>query len=127
VSARTGGRGAELVLDTIGASYFEENVRAVASRGRIVLLGTLGGGSGKAPITMLLGKRVTVIGSVLRSRPLEEKAALARAAATELVPQFERGLLRPVVDQVLPARELAAAHARMESDANVGKIVLTWD
>jgi NADPH:quinone reductase-like Zn-dependent oxidoreductase len=127
VSARTGGRGVELVLDTIGASYFEENVRAVAARGRIVLLGTLGGGTGKAPITMMMGKRITVIGSVLRARPLEEKAALARAATTELVPQFERGLLRPVVDQVLPARELAAAHARMEADANVGKIVLTWD
>ncbi len=126
VAARTGGRGAEVVLDTIGASYFEENLRAVAARGRVVLLGTLGGGSGKAPIAMMLGKRITVIGSVLRARPLEEKCALARAAATELMPMFERGLLRPVIDRTFPARELASAHARMEADQNVGKIVLTW-
>lgn len=126
VAERTGGRGADVVLDTVGASYFEENVRAVATRGRIVLLGTLGGGTGKAPITMMLGKRVTVIGSVMRSRPLEEKCELARAAAAELVPMFDRGLLRPVVDATFPMRELAAAHARMEADDNVGKLVLTW-
>ena len=126
VARLTGGRGAEVVLDTVGGSYFEENVRAVAVRGRIVLLATAGGGTGKAPITMMLGKRVTVIGSVMRARPLEEKIDLARAAAAELVPLFERGLLRPVVDRVLPMHELAAAHARMEADENVGKIVLSW-
>jgi NADPH:quinone reductase len=126
VAARTGDRGAEVVLDTVGASYFEENLRAVAVRGRIVLLGTLGGGTGTAPLGVILRKRVTVIGSVLRSRPLEEKIALARQAAAELIPMFERGLLRPVVDQVLPIGEVAVAHARMEADGNVGKIVLAW-
>ena len=127
VARLTGGRGAEVVLDTVGGSYLEENVRAVAIRGRIVLLATAGGGTGKAPITMMLGKRVTVIGSVMRARPLEEKIELARGAAAELVPMFERGLLRPVIDRVLPMRELAAAHARMEADENIGKIVLRWD
>jgi NADPH:quinone reductase len=127
VARLTGGRGAEVVLDTVGGSYLEENVRVVATRGRIVLLATAGGGTGKAPITMMLGKRVTVIGSVMRARPLEEKIDLARGAAAELVPMFERGLLRPVIDRVLPMRELAAAHARMEADENVGKIVLRWD
>lgn len=127
VARLTGGRGAEVVLDTVGGSYLEENVRAVATRGTIVLLATAGGGTGKAPITMMLGKRVTAIGSVMRARPLEEKIALARAAAAELIPMFERGLLRPVVDRVLPMHELAAAHARMEADENVGKIVLRWD
>jgi putative PIG3 family NAD(P)H quinone oxidoreductase len=127
VARLTGGRGAEVVLDTVGGTYLEENVRAVATRGRIVLLATAGGGTGKAPITMMLGKRVTVIGSVMRARPLEEKIDLARGAAAELVPLFARGILRPVVDRVLPMRELAAAHARMEADENVGKIVLRWD
>jgi len=126
VSERTGGKGAQVILDSIGAAYFEENVRAVASRGRIVLIGTMGGAQGKAPIGMMLGKRVTVIGTVMRARPLEEKVAVAREAAAELVPMFERGLLRPVIDRVLPIAELADAHARMEADDNVGKIVLRW-
>lgn len=126
VAQLTGGRGADVVLDTVGASYFEENVRAVAPRGTIVLIGTLGGGTGKAPITMMLGKRVTVIGTVMRARALEEKIALARGAAAELVPLFERGLVRPVIDRVYPMAELAAAHARMEADDNVGKLVLAW-
>ena len=92
----------------------------------MVLIGTLGGGTGSLPLTMLLGKRATLIGTVLRSRPLEEKITLARAGAQRLVPMFERGLLRPIIDQVLPMTDLAAAHARMEADANVGKLVLRW-
>jgi len=91
-----------------------------------VLIGTLGGGSGTAPITMMLGKRATVIGTVLRSRPLEEKIELAREAAARLVPMFERGLLRPVVDTVLPMRDVVEAHRRMEQNQNIGKIVLRW-
>lgn len=126
VAARTGGRGAQVVLDGIGASYFEENLRAASVRGRVVLIGTLGGGVGKAPIGMMLGKRLTVIGTVMRARPLEEKIDLARQATAELVPMFERGLLRPVIDRALPMRDLAAAHARMEADDNVGKLVLAW-
>jgi NADPH:quinone reductase-like Zn-dependent oxidoreductase len=114
------------VIDTIGGSYFEENLRAASVRGRVVLLGTLGGGAGKLPVGMMLGKRLTVIGTVMRARPLEEKIALAREATAELVPMFERGLLRPVVDRVMPMHDLAAAHAAMEADANVGKLVLRW-
>ena len=126
VAERTGGRGADVVLDCVGAAYFEENVRAVAARGRIVLLGTLGGGAGTAPITMMLAKRVTVIGTVLRARPLEEKAALARDVTAHVVPLFERGALKPVVDVVLPMTEVVDAHRRMEHNENVGKIVLRW-
>jgi len=126
VAGRTGGRGVQVVLDTVGASYFEENLRALAVRGRMVMLATIGGASGKAPIGMMLGKRLTVIGSVMRARGLEEKIEVARQASAELVPLFERGLLRPVIDQVLPMHELAAAQARMESDATIGKLVLRW-
>ena len=92
-----------------------------------MLLGTLGGATGPAPLGMLLGKRATVIGTVLRARPLEEKIALARAATARLVPLFERGLLRPVIDAVLPMAACAEAHARVERDDNVGKVVLAWD
>lgn len=126
VAERTGGRGVDVILDGVGAAYFEENIRAAAVRGRIVLLGTLGGGSGTAPITMMLAKRLTIIGTVLRARPLEEKIALAQDATAHIVPLFERGALKPVIDQILPMTDVALAHRRMEQNQNVGKIVLRW-
>jgi NADPH:quinone reductase-like Zn-dependent oxidoreductase len=127
VMSRTGNAGAPVILDCIGAAYLEENLRALATRGRLVLLGTMGGATGPAPIGMLLGKRATMIGTVLRARPLEEKMALARLAAARLVPMFERGLLAPVIDVTLPMTAGADAHARMEQDQNIGKIVLRWE
>lgn len=126
VHARTGNGGAHVILDSIGAAYLEENLRAIALRGRLVLIGTMGGATGPAPIGMLLGKRATMIGTTLRARPVEEKMALARRAAARLVPMFERGLLAPVIDVVMPMTACADAHARMEQDQNVGKIVLRW-
>ncbi|MEZ4404526.1 MAG: NAD(P)H-quinone oxidoreductase [Kofleriaceae bacterium] len=126
VHARTGA-GAAVILDCVGAAYFEENLRALAPRGRLVLLGTLGGATGPAPLGLLLGKRATVIGTVMRARPLEEKIAIARAATALLVPMFERGLLAPVVDAVLPMAACAEAHQRLEADDTVGKLVLRWD
>ena len=126
VAERTGGRGADVVIDLVGASYLEEDGRAIAPRGRIVMLATVAGATGPAPIGMLMGKRASITGTVLRARPLEEKIELARDVALRVVPLFERGALRPVVDRVLPMQECAAAHAHMEADANVGKIVLRW-
>jgi NADPH2:quinone reductase len=126
VQAKTGG-GAQVILDAVGAAYFDENLRALAPRGRLVLIGTLGGGGGTPPpIGMMLGKRLTVIGTVMRARPLEEKIELARLATTRIVPLFERGVLAPVIDQIMPMTACADAHARMERDENVGKIVLRW-
>lgn len=125
VQSRCGG--AQVILDCVGAAYFDENLRALAPRGRLVLIGTLGGGGGTPPpIGMMLGKRVTVMGTVMRARALEEKIELARVATTRLVPLFERGLLAPVIDQIMPMTACADAHARMERDENVGKIVLRW-
>lgn len=124
--ARAAG-GVQVILDCVGAAYLEENLRALAPRGRLVLIGTLGGGGGgAAPVGMILGKRATLIGTVMRARGLEEKLGLARTLATRLVPMFERGLLAPVIDAVLPMTACAEAHARMERDANVGKLVLAW-
>ena len=126
VARRTGGAGAAVILDAIGAAYLEENLRALAVRGRLVLIGTMGGATGPAPIGMLLGKRATIIGTVLRARPIEEKIALARRATARLVPLFERGRLAPVIDAMLPMTACAEAHDRMERDQNVGKLVLRW-
>ena len=120
------GRRADVILDGVGGSYLGENVRALASRGTLVVLGLLGGASGTLPLGALLAKRARVVGTVLRARPLEEKAALARAFADEAVPLFERGVLRPVVGDVMPFDQVADAHARMERDETFGKLVLRW-
>jgi NADPH:quinone reductase len=120
------GRGADVILDCVGGAYLEENLRALAPGGRMVMIGTMGGAAGQLPIGMLLGKRATVIGTVMRSRPLEEKIALAQRGGRLLLPLFASGALAPVVDRVMPMAECAAAHQAMEANDTVGKIVLTW-
>lgn len=125
VESRTG-RLADVVLDTVGASYLAENLRALADRGAIVVIGLLGGAQGALPMGMLLAKRARVIGTVLRARPLEEKAALARAFARDAIPLFERGALRPVLGAVMDMTAIREAHRAMEADATFGKIVLRW-
>lgn len=125
VLALTEGRGADVIIDTVGAAYLEENVRSLAPHGVMVCLGLLAGAQGTLPMGLLLGKRARIVGSVLRSRPLEEKIALAQQFAREALPWLEKGELRPIVDRVLPMASIAEAHRAMEDDANVGKIVLT--
>ncbi len=122
----SGGRGVDVILDTVGAAYLEQNVRVLAEGGRIVIIGLMGGATAKTPLAALLSKRVTIVGSVLRSRPLEQKATLARRFAAQVVPLFESGRLRPVIDQVLPMERVAEAHTLMEQNRNFGKIVLRW-
>jgi putative PIG3 family NAD(P)H quinone oxidoreductase len=121
------GRGADVILDGVGAAYLGENIQALALCGRIVVVGLLGGATGELPLGALLAKRAQVIGTVLRSRALEEKAALARAFTREVLPLFEAGKLKPIVDSVLPMSEVRAAHQRMEKNDTFGKIVLRWD
>jgi NADPH:quinone reductase len=121
-----GGRGADVVLDTVGGAYLEENLRALAPRGRIVVVGLMGGASAPLPLGLLLTKRARIHGTLLRSRPLEEKASLTQAFSRQVVPLFADGRLVPVVDEVLPMEEVREAHRRMEANRNVGKIVLRW-
>lgn len=117
---------AHVVLDTIGAKYLAENVKASAPGGRIVTIGLLGGAKGELPLGLLVAKRVSITGSVLRSRTLGEKLALAAAFRTATMPLFARGVLRPVVAELLNMAEIQRAHAKMEADELVGKLVLTW-
>lgn len=122
----TGGRGVPLILDTIGAAYAEENVRSLAQKGRLVVVGLLGGAEGPIPLGLFLQKRARLIGTVLRSRPLEEKALLAQRFIREVLPLFSSGKLRPVVDTVMPMEAIEEAHRLLESNATFGKVVLTW-
>lgn len=122
----TGGRRADVILDPVGAAYLEENLDALADRGRLVVIGLMGGASGTVPLGNLMRRRGRILGSVLRARPLEEKAALAQRFAREVLPLFEAGRLRPVIDEVLPMRDAQVAHRRMEANESFGKIVLSW-
>jgi putative PIG3 family NAD(P)H quinone oxidoreductase len=122
----TGGAGADVALDTIGAAYLAENLKALSPRGRLVIIGLMGGATGEIPLGLVLQKRLRIQGTVLRSRPLEEKAALAQRFEAEVLPLFDRGLLKPVLDRVMPMNDIAEAHTRMESNESFGKIVMAW-
>ena len=124
--AQTGGRGSDVILDTIGAAYLAENVKALAPSGRLVLVGLLGGASADLPLGLVLAKRASLIGTVLRSRPPEEKALLTQNFARDALGQFATGKLKPIVDVVLPMTEIRAAHQRLEGNETFGKIVLRW-
>jgi putative PIG3 family NAD(P)H quinone oxidoreductase len=124
VARWTRGSGADIVLDLVGGAYTAASVQAAAPLARILLIGTIAGGSATIPLRLMLGKRLTLRGTVLRARPLEEKIVVTRAFATQVVPLFERGTLRPVVDRVFPLTAIADAHAYLESNASFGKVVL---
>ncbi|GAC1614105.1 MAG: NAD(P)H-quinone oxidoreductase [Vulcanimicrobiaceae bacterium] len=120
----TGGRGADVVLDFVGGPMLDRDLAALAPRGRIVAIGTLGGTRATLDLGQLLGKRAEVHGTVLRSRPLEERIALARTFSRDLLPLFARGELRTTIDRVFALSALGDAHAHMERDANFGKILI---
>jgi NADPH2:quinone reductase len=124
VMSVTGGTGAEIVLDLVGGPYFAASIAAAAPQGRIILIGTMGGREAAVPLGVILGKRLTVRGTVLRARPLEEKIAATRAFAAQVVPLLLRDVVRPVVDKVFPMGEIAAAHRHLESNATFGKVVV---
>lgn len=124
VASATGGRGVDVILDTVGAEYWEDNVACLAELGRLVLVGLLGGRRVEADLRALLGKRARVLGTVLRSRSRAEKAALAADVRRRLLPAFREGRLRAVVDRTFGLEEAARAHRYMEENRNLGKIVL---
>ena len=127
VQGKTKGRGVDVVLDLVGGPYLSENLSALALRGRLVMIGLMGGRTAEVPLATILRRRLTIHGSVLRSRPLEEKAALATRFDRRIAPLFEPGgPLAPVVDEVLPMSEIQAAHARMERNETLGKLVMSW-
>ncbi|HEY8205951.1 MAG TPA: NAD(P)H-quinone oxidoreductase [Myxococcaceae bacterium] len=126
VMKATGGHGADVVLDLAGGEYMPETIEAAAHRGRIVLVGLLAGPMAEVSLGRVLQKRLRIQGTTLRSRPLEEKIAVAQRFEREVLPLFERGALKPVVDAVHPFTGSTAAFERMQGNQSFGKIVLEW-
>ena len=122
----TGGRGADVILDLVGASYLAGNQAAIAVGGRHVVVGVPGGSRAGIDLRRLMVRRARLYGTVLRARRVEEKATLAAEFTSAVLPGFAGGTLQPVIDSVLPATRAAEAHRRMEENRNFGKIVLAW-
>jgi NADPH2:quinone reductase len=120
----TGGRGVNVIIDLVGAAYLEANLKALATLGRMVLVGTTSGSKATLDFGMMLRKRATIVGTVLRARSTEEKATATRLFANQVVPLLADGTVRPVIDRVYRLNDVREAHARMESNESFGKIVL---
>lgn len=120
----SGGRGVDLILDFVGSPYLADNLQALAPRGRLVLIGLMGGAQAQIDLSVVQRKRLQIIGTMLRSRVLEEKIAVTQAFARQVVPLLARGVVKPVIDRVFPLKDAADAHRYMEQNANFGKIVL---
>ena len=120
----TDGRGVDVVLDSIGGAYLEQNLASLAVGGRLVIIGLMGGAKAEVNLGALLVRRLSVIGSTLRARPVGEKAALVSAFLARFGKALEAGRIGPVVDRVLPLAEVAAAHRAMKASEHFGKIVL---
>lgn len=127
VREATGGRGADVALDLVGGDYLPETVEAMAPQGRVLLVGLVAGREAAVDLGLVLFKRLHLVGTVLRSRPLEEKIALAQAAERHLLPLFRSGALQPVVEEVLPMSRAREAFERMAGNQTVGKLVLRWE
>jgi putative PIG3 family NAD(P)H quinone oxidoreductase len=124
-TAETGGRGVDVILDIMGASYLRRNVQTLAPGGRLVVIGMQGGARAELDLAALLGKRASIAATALRTRPAAEKAAIVAAVRERVWPWLEDRTVRPVVDRVLPIQDAAAAHRAVEAGENVGKVVLT--
>jgi NADPH2:quinone reductase len=126
VESAIGGQRVNAVLDLVGGHYLEGNLRVVALLGRIVVVGLTAGATAPFNMGVLLRKRITIVGTTLRARPLEEKIAIAREFSARMIPLFEAGRLKPVIDNVMPFEKVRDAHSLMQSNKTFGKIVLRW-
>lgn len=121
----THGRGVDVILDIMGAEYLDRNLHALAMDGRLIQIGLMGGSEATLDLRRVLGRRLTITGSTLRPRTVEEKGAIAAALFREVWPLLESGRVKPVVYRTFPLARAAEAHRLMESSEHIGKIVLT--
>lgn len=119
------GAGIDVILDPVGGSYLEDNLKLLGLNGRLVLIGLMGGNAAQINLAMLLMKRLRVIGSTLRTRPVEEKAVVMAQLLEKVWPKIESGEIKPIVDTVFPIEEVEKAHALVESDETIGKVVMS--
>ena len=122
--AWTNDAGVELILDLVGAAYLAANLGALAPRGRLLLVGTMAGATAPLDFRQVMGRRLRIMGTVLRARSAEEKARATRLFAAHVSPLLARGQVRPVIDSVYDLSDIRAAHERLESNETFGKIVL---
>ncbi|MFF9480396.1 NAD(P)H-quinone oxidoreductase [Streptomyces sp. NPDC014733] len=125
VREATGGKGADVILDIVGAKYLERNVKALAVNGRLAIIGMQGGVKAELNIGALLAKRAAITAAGLRARPLQEKAAIVAAVREHVWPLIGNGQVRPVVDRTLPMADAAEAHRVVDASGHIGKVVLT--
>jgi putative PIG3 family NAD(P)H quinone oxidoreductase len=116
--------GVDVVLDLVGAAYLKANLAALATKGRLIFVGTTSGSRAEIDFSIAMSRRLRIMGTALRTRSLEEKATATRLFAEQVVPLLASGAVRPVVDKVFQMEEVSAAHQRIESNENFGKVVL---
>jgi NADPH2:quinone reductase len=120
----TGGAGVDVIIDFIGQPYTPQNLQALAARGRLIQVGVMAGGTAEVDLRLLMQKRLRIVGTVLRARPLEEKALVTRRFVEQVAPLLLRGAVRPVVDRVFSLEQAAEAQQYLESNATFGKVLL---
>jgi putative PIG3 family NAD(P)H quinone oxidoreductase len=126
VEALAGANGVHALMDLVGGGYLRDNLRLLAPRGRLVVVGLTAGNRAEIDLGVVLRKRLNIVGTALRSRAMEEKITLAREFSQRVVPLFESGALRPVIERVMSFGEIRAAHEEMTANTNFGKLVLRW-
>jgi putative PIG3 family NAD(P)H quinone oxidoreductase len=124
VKAATNGRGVDMILDMVGGAYIARNIRALAMDGRLAMIAFLGGPKAEINFAQIMAKRITVTGSTLRPRSIQDKAVIAEALREIVWPMIEAGRIAPVMDSTFPLAQAADAHRRIESSGHIGKIVL---
>jgi NADPH:quinone reductase-like Zn-dependent oxidoreductase len=123
----TSGKGVDVILDLVGAAYLEANLAALAARGRLMLVSTTAGAKATLDLSVVMMKRLRIVGTVLRARSTEEKATATRLFDRHVVPLLASGSVRPVIDRTYQLPEIREAHTRLESNETFGKVVLIID
>ena len=125
VKGWTGGAGVNVILDLVGAAYLKANLEAMSLRGRLIFVGTTSGAKAEIDYAVVMGKRLRIMGTSLRTRSIEEKATATQLFAEHVVPLLSAGKVQPVIDSVFKMEGVRAAHGRLESNESFGKIILT--
>jgi len=126
IKEKNDGKGVDVILDLVGAAYFQANLESLNLKGRIILVGTTSGSKAEINFSQVMSKRLKIIGTVLRSRPTTEKAEATRKFSEEVVPLFESRKLTPNIDKIFKIEEVRQAHEYLESNASFGKVVLEF-